>query len=491
MAILIPPSDDFLVDLFILLTCAIAAGEVASRLGLVPLVGQLLVGVVLGPTLLGSYIGLGSTTLPAELAGIQFLATFFIMFMAGLHVDPDEIARMSAKNALVGVAIFAIPFGVGAGVVARVEPSLLPTTDLFVALTLSITALPVMGIMVSEFGLTGKRLGNFVMGTALVNELTAVTVFAILLQLTLSGRSDFYAVSVAILSVGAFLVVVLGISRVVKFVRASAWWQAKPNRGATIWHSREAGFAILMAMALGAALYSQLLGLTFLVGAFYAGLLITQAIGGNTAPRTFVSTFSAAGLLIAQPTEAPDRYRSFDAVFSGMAWMFFVPLFFALVGIEMDLRDLRGLVAFGAFVVLLAMAIATKLGAGAGLARVLGMSAPDSVAAGFLLSSRGAVELAMAVLLLADRVFSTALFTTVALVGLITTLISPLGALWAWRSTPASRAELEDRMPSLRQGRPLRLNPTIGGPPAPPTDRPLALRRPPSSPPGPGAPPPA
>jgi Kef-type K+ transport system membrane component KefB len=482
MAILIPASDDFLVDLFILLTCAIAAGEIASRLGLVPLVGQLLVGVVLGPTLLGSYIGLGATALPAELVGIQFLATFFIMFMAGLHIDPDEIARMQARTALVGVAIFAIPFGVGAGVVHLVEPSLSSTTDLFAALTLSITALPVMGIMVSEFGLTGKRLGNLVMGTALVNELTAVTVFAILLQVTLSGRSDFYAVSAAILAVGGFLVVVLVISRVVKFVRQTAWWRANPNRMATLWRSREAGFALLMAMALGAALYSQLLGLTFLVGAFYAGLLVTQTIGGTARPRTFVSTFNEAGLLVTQPASTSDRYRAFDAIFSAMSWMFFVPLFFALVGVEMNLRDLGGLLAFGAFVVLLAMAIVTKLGAGLGLARALGLSAPDSVAAGFLLSSRGAVELAMAVLLLADGIFSIGLFTTVALVGLVTTLIAPLGALWAWRSTPASRAELEERMPSLRYGEPLRLRPAIDGPPAPPDDRPLSLRRPPPRP---------
>ena len=470
MAILFPPSDTFLIDLFILLASAIAAGELASRFGLVPLVGQLLVGIVLGPTLLGPYIGLGSTTLPAELAGIQFLATFFIMFMAGLHVDPDEIARMPLKTAVAGVTIFAIPFAVGAPVVHLVMPTLLPTTDLFVALTLSITALPVMGIMVAEFGLTGKRLGNFVMACALVNELTAVTVFAILLQLTQSGHSSFEAVAVAVLSVGAFLAAVLATSRVVTAIRKSAWWRAKPDRMASLWRSREAGFAILMAMALGAALYSQLLGLTFLVGAFYAGLLITQAIGkSGGAPRTFVSTFSESGLLITQPTQGNERYRAFDSIFTTMSWMFFVPIFFALVGIEMNLRDVGGIAALGALSVLLVMALITKLVTGVGLTRaVLGTSGVDSVAAGFLLISRGAVELAMAVTLLADRIFSTPLFTIVALVGLITTLISPLGALQAWRSTPASRAELEERMPSLRQGRRLRMGPAIDGPSVPP-----------------------
>jgi Kef-type K+ transport system membrane component KefB len=484
MAILIPPSDTFLVDLFILLACAIAGGEIATRLGFVALVGQSIVGVILGPTLLGPYIGLGSTTLPPEIAGIQFLATFFIMFMAGLHVDPHAIVRMPTKTVMVGVGIFAIPFGVGAWVVSAVEPGLSTTTDLFVALTLAITALPVLGIMVAEFGLTGTRLGNLVMGASLVNELVAVTVFAILLQLTLSGRSDYYAVSVAILSVVLFLGGVLLASWGVSAIRKSAWWRAKPDRLGTLWRSREAGFAILMAIALGAALYSQLLGLTFLVGAFYAGLLISQAYSIAPAPRTFVSTFSEAGLLITQPSSSTTQYRAFDSIFTTMNWMFFIPLFFALVGVEMDLHDLGGLAALGAFVVLLVMALVTKLGTGAGLTRALGLSAPDSVASGFLLSSRGAIGLAMAVLLLADGVFSPALFTTVALIGLVTTIVSPLGALAAWRSTPASRAELEQRMPSLRQGRPLRLSAAIDEPPAPPTGPSLSPRPLPEAPSG-------
>lgn len=485
---LIPPSAEFLVQLFILLSAAIVAGEIAGRLGFVPLVGQLLVGIVLGPTLLGPYIDLATIT--PELTGIQFLATFFIMFMAGLNVDPNEISRMQAPTAIVGVAIFAIPFGIGAGVVAWVEPGYPATTDLFAALTLAITALPVLGIMVSEFGLTGKRLGSFVMGAALVNELAAITVFAILLQLTLSGRSDFYSVSVAILSVGLFLLAVLLVNQVVRVIRGSAWWRRNPDRMAQLWRSREAGFAILMAMALGAALYSQLLGLTFLVGAFFAGLLITQTAGGTERPRTFVSTFSGDGRLITQATGSGEQQRAFLSIFSTMNWMFFIPLFFVLVGVEMNLTQLGGLVGLEACGILLVMAILTKIGTGTPLARRFGFSGSDSAAAGFLFSSRGAVGLALAVLLLADKIFSEGLFTVIALVGLLTTVIAPLGALWVWRRTATGRADLAERMPSLQQGRPLRLTAALDGPPAPPTDRPLALRRSPSSPPGDGPNPP-
>jgi Kef-type K+ transport system membrane component KefB len=479
MSVLIPPADDFLVQLFILLSAAIAAGEIANRFGVVPLVGQLLVGIILGPTLLGSYIALGSTTLPPELAGIQFLATFFIMFMAGLHVDPDEIARMKAKTAFTGVAIFAVPFVIGAFTVALLEPRFSATLDLFTALTLSITALPVLGIMVSEFGLTGKRLGNFVMSASLVNELTAVTVFAVLLQLTRSGGPVSYEVAIAILALVLFLGGVLLISRLVRYVRESAWWRARPNRFSALLRSREAGFAILMSMALGGALYSQVLGLTFLVGAFYAGLLITQAVGDTGQPRgarTFVTSLSDKGLQVTQPVSSSNPYRAFDSIFTTMNWMFFIPLFFAFVGIEMNLRLLGGMAAVTAVAVLTAVAILSKFGTGTALARWQGITGPDAPAAGFLLSSRGAVELAMAVVLLADGIFNTTVFTLVAFVGLLTTLLSPMFTVAVWRSNPVSRAELEQRVPAYRKKRPLPSSPSAPSSPPPPPGPPSPPR---------------
>jgi Sodium/hydrogen exchanger family len=82
--------------------------------------------------------------------------------------------------------------------------------------------------------------------------------------------------------------------------------------------------------------------------------------------------------------------------------------------------------------------------------RLRGWSSVDSRAIGFLVSSRGAVELAMAVILLQDGVFNVQLFTIVAGVGLFTTILAPIGALRAWQSTAQSKEELLERVPSLR-----------------------------------------
>lgn len=391
----------FLVGLFILLAAAVLMGELVARLGQAALVGQLLVGVVLGPTLLGPFLGLG--TLSPELGGIQFLATFFILVSAGLEISPEQIAETGAPALVLGSCIFLGPFLIGAVLVPVLYPALSFSTAMFVSLTLSITALPVMGIMLGQFGLGKSRLGVLLMNTAVVNELAAVTVFSVLLRVGSGGGLT--ASAIAVLSVAVFLGAILSVHMFLRLLRASRSWTAIRGGFRRALRSKEAGFALLMVMALGSALLSQFLGLTFLLGAFYAGLLVTPRSAGR------------------------EEHRAITHVFDSMTWGFFVPLFFAFVGLSMDLRSLaeNGWVVF-TFVVLVGFAILSKLLLGYGTARALGWGATPATAIGFLVSSRGAVELAMAVILLQVGIFSASLYTLVAAVGLVTTILAPIGA---------------------------------------------------------------
>lgn len=391
----------FIIGLFVLLTAAVLVGELFSRFGQAALVGQLLVGIVLGPTLLGSYFGL--TGVNDELAGIQFLATFFILVMAGIEVSPEELFDTGFMSGLLGTAVFVGPFLIGAFIVPIVVHGLSFTTTLFISLTLSITALPVMGVMLREFGLSRTRLGVMLMNTAVINELAAVTTFAILLRLNSSGFGA-TEILVAILSVGVFLGAVLSAHMMLRVSRETRLGRQVRARVTHMWKSRNSGFAVLMVLALGSALFSQFLGLTFLVGAFYAGLLITPESAGRR------------------------EHRSISQTFDVMTWGFFIPLFFAFVGLGMNLRTLAtptGLLTFG---VLALFAIFSKFILGTGVARILNWSRSDSLAIGFFVSSRGAVELAMALILLDLGIFSVEIFTLVAAVGLVTTIVSPIGA---------------------------------------------------------------
>jgi Kef-type K+ transport system membrane component KefB len=144
---MIQATTAFLIALFLLVSLAIIVGEIFIRVGQVALVGQLLVGVVLGPTILGPFLGITGAATTASFVGLQTVATFFILLMAGLSVSPEQIWATGLSAVLLGISIFLVPFLAGAALVYVLYPNLGTTTSLFVALTISITALPVLAIM--------------------------------------------------------------------------------------------------------------------------------------------------------------------------------------------------------------------------------------------------------------------------------------------------------------------------------------------------------
>jgi Na+:H+ antiporter len=424
-------TTEFIVGLFLLVAASILVGELLSRFGFPALVGQILVGVVLGPSLLGHTIGL--TSISAEFQGIQFLATFFILMMAGLAVTPAQIRATGPSAAALGIAIFLVPFVAGAGVVRLLYPTLPTDTALFISLTISITALPVLGIMLREFNLTDTRFGAFLLNTSVVNELAAVTTFAVLLRLEAGSGHFWLDVATAVATVGLFLSTILAIHMGLQSLRQLRVWDRWVERFRLTWRSREAGFGILMVAGLGAALYSQFLGLTFIVGAFYAGLLITPESAGRAGHRTI------------------------SLIFNAITWGFFIPLFFALVGFGMDFTTFGlSVLPILAFAALATFAFFSKVFVGTFFARTLGWSPDESLCAGMLVSSRGAVELAMAVILLGQGVFSVSIYTVVAGVGLLTTIFSPIGAKPFVRSITLARRAAAERAASIAESLPPR-----------------------------------
>ncbi|MGI0071934.1 MAG: cation:proton antiporter [Thermoplasmata archaeon] len=402
---MVDTTTSFIVGLFLLVTLAVIVGEIFTHLGQASLVGQLLVGVLLGPTLLGPALGLTSTSLSSEFTGLETLATFFILLMAGLSLSPAEIRATGARAVVLGVAIFFIPFLVGAGVVHVLFPGLSTMLDLFLALAVSITALPVLGIMLREFDLLDTRFGSLLLSTSVVNELSSVTVFAILLRVAAGGASPWAATAVSVATVLAFLATVIAVYLLLRWLGSRPGWKRWIRGARSTWNTREAAFALVIVAGLGAALYSQFLGLTFIIGAFYAGMLITPEVTGAK------------------------THRSMSIVFDAVTWGFFIPLFFALVGYGTNFRLIGGSAfTVAAFAGLAVFAIVAKLLVGTGVSRSLGWSTDESFSVGFLVTSQGTVGLAMAVILLQAGIFSTEIFTIAAGVGLVTTIVAPVGA---------------------------------------------------------------
>jgi Kef-type K+ transport system membrane component KefB len=426
-------TTSFLIALFLLVALAVVVGEIFTRFGQVALVGQLLVGVLIGPTILGPYLGIASTG--SMFTGLQTVATFFVLLMAGLSVSPEQIWDTGLSAVLLGIAIFLVPFIGGAAVVHLLYPQYGNTEQLFIALTISITALPVLAIMLREFGLMKTRFGTFLLNASVINELSAVTAFAILLSISTSSAGTLKAVIVSVATVALFLTTILTVHVALRALRQIRLWDRLVVWFRDTWRSREAGFALLITIGLGAALYSQFLGLTFVVGAFYAGLLVTPESAGQK------------------------EHRSLTFLFEAVTWGFFIPLFFALVGFSTNFGSLFSTwLAVLAFIALALFAVMAKLGMGAIVTRSLRWSRQESLAAGWLLTSRGAVELAMATILLNLHVFSVPVFTIVAGVGLVTTFLSPIGARPFIRQVTIERRAAEEaaRQPPIGSSLPPR-----------------------------------
>ncbi len=458
---MLDPTTQFIVDLFLLMGGAVLAGEIATQLGQPAMVGQLLIGVVLGPTLLGPYFGL--TGLTAQLGALQILATVFVLFMAGLEVSPEQLYNMDLSHAALGAGVFFLPFLASAAVVPLVLHGVTVFEALYIAITLSITALPVMGLMLVEFGLSGTRIGKMLMNVALVGELLAVTVFSILLKMGTGQGNPWVTLGIAFVSVALFIVVMFLIHNLLLLLRNARLWEPLVKQFSRTWHSRQGSFAILMVMVVGSTLFSQFLGLTYVIGAFYAGVLVTRESAGAAA------------------------HTSISSIFDAMTWGFFVPLFFALVGVEMNLHLIAMVAGLIAFVSLLTVAILSKFLAGWGLASQFGWGESDARAIGFMVGSRGAVELAMATILLTDGIIQTEAFTIIAAVGIVATIVAPIGAMWAWKGDPARYAAVEksksERPPPamtwLRPAAPPPLREHV----IPPEEKPPAVEPPPLPPP--------
>ena len=307
-------TTQFIVDLFVLLAAAVLAGEISVHLGQAALVGQLCAGVVLGPTLLGPFFGL--TGLTGALTAVQTLAVIFVLFLAGLEVVPGSIHQMEFGNFILGIAAFVIPFSIGAVLVGPVLGLGYPT-NLYVALTLSITALPVMSILLDELGLSKTRLGTWLMNAALINELTAVSVFAVLLRLGSTPFENVKAIAIGVLSLALFIATILTIEQALRFLRSTPGVGA--DRARVHRHlAKQAG------------------GVRPPDGPRRGGDALFAVPWSHVRCRSVLrgGSSSPARALGRRPTNRSVRSSG------SMSWGFFIPLFFALIGVNMDLRDL-------------------------------------------------------------------------------------------------------------------------------------------------------
>ena len=375
-----------------MLVFALILGELFKRLKLPTLIGHLLAGVIVG----SSFFNIIELSESFEI--VVDLAMFFVMFYAGLQLRPEQIRKAGKNSVILSLLSFAIPFLLVSSATYLLGFPLI--TSLLVGLILAITAIPVSAVVLMEFGLLKSRLGTTVITAGIIDDVLSLIVFAIIIQLSVNGMTDInYGETIfSIVKITAFLGGIFLLDFLVKKVM-----EELPNRFDSFSRylgTKEAGFGLLLISAFGLSWLAEAVGLHFIIGTFFAGLIIYKEVIGK------------------------ENFDRVNSVFSAITFGLFSPIFFAFIGTKFNPQSIFEFLPF--FLILLGSAAAGKILGGYIGGRIAGFSNIQSITIGNLVNSRGMVEIVIASIALELGLIDIAIFSVVVAVGIITIVMSPI-----------------------------------------------------------------
>lgn len=364
----------FIAQLAVILFAAKLAGDAAVRLGQPAVLGKLLIGIVLGPSVFGV---IEDTDLLQELSQIGVI---LLMFIAGLETDMDQFRRTGKAAVAVGVLGILVPLlaGYAAGAAFGMETG----TALFLGLLLSATSVSISVQALKEMGQLQSKEGSAILGAAVIDDVLVVIALAFLLSLT-GGDVELGAVVLkkAVFFAVAILLAWKAIPLVLK------WFAPLRVTEAVV----SAGLVICFAFAY----FAEAMGVAAIIGAYMAGL-----------GASFTDY----------------REEVFEKV-ETIAYSLFVPVFFTSIGVA---ADFSGIVEHWPLIVgWSALAILTKLVGAALGAKWAGFSWGSSLAVGAGMVSRGEVALIIAGIGLEAGLLDGNMFAVMIIVVLVTTVVTP------------------------------------------------------------------
>lgn len=301
------PHDFFLVLLIILLAARVFA-EVAARLKAPSVIGELLAGVVLGPSLMGWIEPVEAIRLMAEIGII------LLLFEVGLGTDPGQLVRAGPKSIVVALTGFGLPLLLGFGVGYWIfDLSLL--VSLFIGGTLTATSIGVTVRILTDLNRQHSPEGQIILGAAILDDVMGVVLLALLYEFSTGGGVSFGNASKVILFVGAFFVLAPVAAKLMSVVirHVNSTTQI-PGLIPTM----------IVSLVLFFAWLAHSMGAPELLGGFAAGLALS---------RRFFLPFGTA--LHADPAFAVYVEREMKPVIH-----LFTPIFFVVVGLSLNLREI-------------------------------------------------------------------------------------------------------------------------------------------------------
>jgi Kef-type K+ transport system membrane component KefB len=373
--------------LIVILFAAKLAGYISHRLGQPTVLGELLVGLILGPSLLDiTHLPfISDTHLTETIIQLGDFGVLLLMFLAGMELEISELAgnfKVSAYSGTLGV-VLPVGLGWGAGLLLHMDSS----AALFLGLTMGATSVSISVQTLMELKVLRSRVGLGLLGAAVFDDILVIVALSIF-HAVLDGSGSLGGILWIFVKIILFLCLALAVGkwilpRVVHLVS-----QLSVSQGVLT-----LGLIVMLLYGIGAELIG---GMAAITGTFLAGLMFSRS---------------------------PEKKR-LEGGFLAFGYGFFIPIFFITIGLNLNLRELH-LDALWLLIIMSTLAIIGKV-AGAGLGgRLAGFTWRESAQLGAGMISRGEVGLIVASVGLSQKLVSPAEFSAVVGMVVLTTIITP------------------------------------------------------------------
>lgn len=391
------PLGLLLLQIIVVVVIARLAGRAARLIGQPSVVGEIIAGILLGPSLLGwAAPGISAFLFPVDsLKSLQFLSQIglaFFMFIVGMELDLSKIRHKAHDAVMISHASIIFPFFLGVSLAYFMYLQYAPAGisflafALFMGIAMSITAFPVLARIVQERKLTGTPLGNLAITCAAADDVTAWCILAAVVAIVKSTG----LLNAALTLFFALLYVAVMWYVVRPFVaRVMQSQQAKNNMGGSI--------ALAFIVLLFSAWTAETIGIHALFGAFLAG--------------------------VCMPDMKVIREKLQDKL-EDVSVLLLLPIFFVFTGLRTELGLLSQGHLWGAFGLIMLVAVLGKMGGSTLTARLVGQSWSDAVAVGALMNTRGLVELVALNIGYDLGILTPETFTMLVLMALCTTFMT-------------------------------------------------------------------
>jgi Kef-type K+ transport system membrane component KefB/nucleotide-binding universal stress UspA family protein len=409
----------FAAQLILLLLVGRVLGEGMSRIGQPALFGQLLAGVLLGPSVFGmlaphwrAVVFPDDKTLKTMIDAVSQIGILLLLLLTGMETNLALVRRRTRAVLSSSLSGIAVPFACGVALAFALPKDIIPAhenpwvTALFLGTALAISSVKIVAMTLMDIGVIRRDIGQMILSTAILDDTIAWIIIAVISGIATQGVVDLRHIGASVGGTALFLVFCLTIGH--RLVGKLIVWV---NDNMTI--DVPVITAILVVM-LTLALTTELIGVHTALGAFVAGIMVGQS---------------------------PILTEHIENELRGFIFAFFAPVFFAVAGLGMDLRTLMDPTLLLFTLAVIAVASVGKFAGALVGGRLGGLTTMESLALATGLNARGSTEVIIASIGLAMGALSRELYTMIVAMAVVTTMAMPPMLRWVMARVPMGDEE--------------------------------------------------